>query len=120
MSEQQNEPVGDVGEAQTAAEDPTLLEQVLAVQEPAIVRVLAEPEQVRIGGQAGVRVTQLGGVVAVKRVTPYNDESDHKAVPVAVLEEVRVVLDNIGSLQVPPAAVGDALRVVRDLLAPWL
>lgn len=104
--------VGDVGE-QPTPEQPEPEPQ----PEPAIVRVLAEPEQVRIGGQAGVRVTQLGGVVAVKRVTSVNDEADHVAVPRAVLAEVRALIDGP---HLPPAAATDALRAVRDLLAPWL
>lgn len=91
--------------------DPTNEEQTAAVGTP-----LSEaPTHVRVGGQAGVRVVQ-GGELQHKRVSAIQ-ESDHKQVPLAVLEAVRDLLE--------PKAEGaltaaERLLAARDLLTAWL
>jgi hypothetical protein len=88
----------------------------LAEQQPAQSAPLQEVQHVRLGGQAGVRVTQQLGMPSATRPSGVRDPApDCKLVPLEVLAAARELLD--GRPQLPAA---DCVQAVRDLLAPWL
>jgi hypothetical protein len=92
----------------------TVLESVLAVQDPAQL-AQAEVQQVRLGGQPGVRVRHAGEVTRT-RATSQSATPDCRAVPLAVLAEVKELLfDKHAQL-----TAAEATNAIRDLLAPWL
>lgn len=78
------------------------------------------PEQVRIGGSPGVRVVQ-GGLTQHVRITGNTDAgvADHKPVPLAVLEQVKELLEG-RPLALEDSVAAETLRAVRELLGPWL
>ena len=82
--------------------------------EPQVTQQTGEVLQVRLGGQAGVRVQQQGGV-AHHKVSAQGAVPDCRQVPVEVLADVRELLD--GKQQLTAA---ETLPLVRDLLSPWL
>jgi hypothetical protein len=87
---------------ESAVQDPTQLAQ-------------AEVQQVRLGGQPGVRVRHAGEVTRT-RATSQSATPDCRAVPLAVLAEVKVLLFD-KHVQLTAA---EATNAIRDLLAPWL
>lgn len=97
-------------ETPTLTEPPTTLEPVPEVP----------PQQVRLGGQAGVRVSHQGGMQTTRVSASQGGVPDCKQVPVAVLAEVRDVLDSQIANHGAPLTAAEAFAAVRDLLAPWL
>lgn len=75
----------------------------------------AEVQQVRLGGQPGVRVRHAGEVTRT-RATSQSATPDCRAVPLAVLAEVKVLLFHKDA----QLTAAEATNAVRDLLAPWL
>lgn len=111
--------------APPADDTPAVIEAAPGVLLEGPVEVIPEqvvPEQVRIGGNPGVRVTQHGLTQHV-RITGNTDAgvADHRPVPIDVLAQVRVLLfDSHGPLDLDDAPAAATLRVVRELLGPWL
>ena len=70
----------------------------------------------RLGGSAGVRVTQQGGLTEHKRVGAVEPD-DHKRVPRDVLAAVRDLIDARAQTQLTAT---ERLLAVYDLLTPWL
>lgn len=101
----------------TASTAPAVI-AVVPPLEPPPASVL---EHHRIGGNPGVRVTQQGLTQHV-RVTGNTDAgvADHRPVPLAVLAQVKELLEAHGPLSLETAPAAETLRAVRDLLAPWL
>lgn len=80
-----------------------------AAQAPALPPVT----HVRVGGRAGLSVTNVGPTTH-KRVSAIDPPSpDHTLVPKEILAEVRRLLDETSAAPI-------ALVNVRELLAPWL
>jgi hypothetical protein len=114
MTDQQNESADDL--PPVLALEPVVQVIPDAPLVPVGTPLSDAPIQVRVSGQPGVRVTQVGEL-QVKRVTGLQ-ESDAKQVPLAVLAEVRALLDVVG--EQPALTAAERLLAVRDLLTPWL
>lgn len=102
--------------------DPTNNETPTPTDPPTTLELVPEapPQQVRLGGQAGVRVSHQGGMQTTRVSASQGGVPDCKQVPVAVLAEVRDVLDSQLRQDQAPLTAAEAFSAVRDLLAPWL
>ena len=74
-------------------------------------------QHVRIGGPTSR--TGTGVLDTHKRVSGHNDDGDFRPVPVAVLAELRKLLESHVDGQTP-LSTADMRRACLDLIAPWL
>jgi hypothetical protein len=89
---------------------------------PPTAAALQQPTQVRVGGgRPGLSAQHFEGGTTHKRVSALDGRPDalaeHRQVPIAVLHEVRDLLDGGRSEATPNRPLS---AHIRDLLAPWL
>lgn len=90
------------------------IEETPAALEPTTLELPEQVQQVRLGGQAGVRVRHSGEVTRTK-AGQQSATPDCRAVPFEVLAAVKPLLEEETQL-----TAAEALRAARDLLSPWL